>query len=217
MEAFMHKDKAKKHKRMFGFDPSIIAVNDPLRSSEDAMKRWEDYCRWKYQIVKNIRLDAIVEIGVRAGYSAWALLQANPKAKYYGLDANNNTHGGLGGPWSPVAEKMLKSRGYNVKMWHDFDSQTHDSLPIKISKETVALYHVDGDHTAIGAYNDITLCFNNAHVGCFILVDDYNPGPGISVMNGTDKWIAKHKGLVETTAFPDTGNGDMLIKIIKSI
>ena len=199
---------------MFKFDPSIIATNDPLRS-KIKIEHWAKYCECKYQIANDVKPDAIVEIGVRAGYGAWALLQSNPKAMYYGLDANNNTHGGLGGPWSPVAEKMLNSRGHAVKMWHDFDSQVHTSLPEEIGKEEVILYHVDGDHTAKGAYNDIVLCFKNAHAGCYILVDDYNPGPGIGVQNGTNKWVEENKDLVETEVFPDTGNGDILIKILK--
>lgn len=196
---------------MFKFDPSIVAVNDPLRGQK--MEHWAKYCECKYQIAKDIMPDAIVEIGVRAGYSAWALLQANPKAIYYGFDANNNTHGGLGGPWSPIAEEMLKSRGYNVIMWHDFDSQVQDSLPIE--PEGITLYHVDGEHSVKGAYNDINLCFKNACIGSYILIDDYNKWPSLVVKQGVDKWVEEYKDLIETKVFPNTGNGDFLIKILR--
>lgn len=201
---------------MFKFDPSIVAVNDPIRNHKGQMEHWAKYCKCKYEIAKDIKPDVIVEIGVRAGYSAWALLQANPEAIYYGFDANNGTHGGLGGPWSPVAEEMLKSRGYNVKMWHDFNSQAQNALPIEPDVKETVLYHIDGEHTVKGVYNDLDLCFNNAHPNCFILVDDYNKWPSLVVKQGTDKWIAEHTNLIETKAFPDTGNGDMLIKIVKT-
>jgi GNAT superfamily N-acetyltransferase len=195
---------------MFKFDPSIIAIKDPVRAHN-----WAKYCECKYQIAKDIKPDVIVEIGVRAGYSAWALLQANPKAMYYGFDANlvQSIPSARGGPWSPVAEKMLKSRGYNVKMWHDFNSQTHNNLPVAPDPKQTVLYHIDGEHSVKGVYNDLELCFHNAHVNCFILVDDYNKWPSLVVKQGTDKWIAEHRDLVEVKVFPDTGNGDILIKI----
>jgi len=199
---------------MFKFDPSIVATNDPIRKLPGKMVHWAKYTKCKYEIAKDINPDIIIEIGVRIGYSAWALLQANPKAMYYGFDANNNTHGGAGGPWSPVAEKMLKSRGYSVKIWHDFDSQKNSKLPVKPEADNVVLYHIDGEHSFRGVYNDLELCFKNAHSGCFMLVDDYNPGPSLVVKQGTDKWIKEHKDLITTKHFPKSGNGDMLIKVL---
>lgn len=194
---------------MFKFDTSIIAAKDPVKNLN-----WAKYTKCKYEIAKDINPDIIVEIGVRAGYSAWALLKASPKATFYGLDANNNTHGGAGGPWSPIAEKMLKSRGYKVKIWHDFDSQINTSLPIKPNSKDVVLYHIDGEHSAKGVYNDLELCFKNGHSRCFILVDDYNNGPSKVVKQGTDKWIKDHKNMIKTKHFPNSANGDMLIKIL---
>lgn len=199
---------------MFEFDTTIIAKNDPIKNHKGQVAKWAKYTKWKYDITKDIRADVIVEIGVRAGYSAWALLQANPQAKYYGFDANNNTHGGMGGPWSPIAEATLKSRGYDVIMWHDFDSQTNSSLPIKPNTNEVVIYHIDGEHSFKGVYNDLELCFKNGHSGCYILVDDYNSGPSKVVKQGTDKWIKDHRGSITTKHFPNSGNGDMLIKIL---
>jgi hypothetical protein len=200
MEVFMGK---------FVFDPSIMAEDDPLIK---LIKEWEGYCEDKYNIAKSIGPKVIVEIGVRAGYSAWAFLQANPEATYYGLTINTGAGGSGGGgckPWSYEAEKMLLARGYDIKIQHDFNSQKHDELPV-----TGDFYHVDADHTARGAYHDIDLCFKSAKAGAYILVDDYNPGLGNGVKSGTDKWVEEHKNLVETKHFPDTANGDLLIKIL---
>jgi len=199
---------------MFEFDPTIVADKDPIKNFKGQMAKWARYTKAKYEIAKDVNPDIIVEIGVRAGYSAWALLQANPKAKYYGFDANNNTHGGMGGPWSPVAEKMLKSRGYKVKIYHNFDSQINKKLPIRPNKKHTVLYHIDGEHSFKGVQNDLNLCFANAHPGCYVLVDDYNNGPSKVVKQGTDEWIKNHKNLIRTKHFPNSGNGDMLIKVL---
>ena len=200
----------------FKFDPTIVAEKDPIKNFKGQMAKWARYTKSKYEIAKDINPDIIVEIGVRAGYSAWALLQANPDAKYYGFDANliKSIPSARGGPWSPVAEEMLKSRGYTVKMWHDFNSQTSKKLPIRPNKKYTTLYHIDGEHTVKGVKNDLDLCFKNGHPGSFMLVDDYNSGPSKVVKQGTDQWIAAHKGLIQTKHFPNSGNGDMLIKIL---
>jgi hypothetical protein len=200
--------------KLFQFDTSIIAANDPIKNHKGQVAHWAKYTKFKYEIAKDVKPDVIVEIGVRAGYSAWALLQANPKATYYGFDCDANVPCSRGGPWSPIAEKMLKSRGYKIKIQHDFDSQKNNNLPIKPEAKEVVLYHIDGEHTIKGVYNDLELCFKNAHSGCFILVDDYNAGPSLVVKQGTDKWIKKHKSLIKTKHFPNSGNGDMLIKIV---
>lgn len=194
---------------MFKFDPSIIASNDPAKNVN-----WANYCKHKYNIAKDIQPDIIVEIGVRAGYSAWALLQANPTAAYCGFDCDADVPCSRGGPWSPIAEEMLKSRGYNVKIWHNFDSQKNSRLPVRPEVSDIILYHIDGEHTVKGVYNDLELCFKNGYSGCYILVDDYNAGPSLVVKQGTDKWIADHKNLIETKHFPESANGDMLIKIL---
>lgn len=201
---------------MFEFDKSIIAENDPIKNHKGQIAKWTRYTKWKYEITKDIKADIIVEIGVRAGYSAWALLQANPDAKYYGFDANlyESIPSARGGPWSPVAEKMLKSRGYNVKMRHDFNSQEANKLPIRPGKDKTIIFHIDGEHTTKGVYNDLSLCFKSAHSGCYMLVDDYNNGPSRVVKEGTDKWIKDHKDLIKTKHFPNSANGDMLIKIL---
>jgi hypothetical protein len=186
---------------MFKFDPSILAAGDPLAKNP---KRYEYYCKHKYEIAKSVNPKVIVEIGVRAGYGAWAFLQANPEAIYYGLTINGPE------PWSYAAEKMLLARGYNVKIQHDFNSQKHNKLPVSGD-----FYHVDANHSEKCAYHDIGLCFESAGIGAYILIDDYNSGPSKGVKKATDRWVEEHKGLIETRHFPDTRNGDFLIKILR--
>ncbi|GAF72494.1 unnamed protein product, partial [marine sediment metagenome] len=80
----------------FKFDESIICPDDPT-ATPARIKQYHGYYRVKYNICKAAEPKAMAEIGVRAGYSAWAFLQAAPKARFYGIDANNGKHGGKGG------------------------------------------------------------------------------------------------------------------------
>ena len=96
----------------YEFDRSIMCPKDPTATSE-RVKQYEAYYEVKYNIAKEVNPKVIAEIGVRAGYSAWAFLSACPDAKYHGFDAENGTHGGQGGPWLWWANEILADRGFN--------------------------------------------------------------------------------------------------------
>ena len=51
----------------------------------------------KYEVAGRLRPKRIVEIGVRAGYGAFAMLSAVPDAQYMGIDMDAGTHGGIEG------------------------------------------------------------------------------------------------------------------------
>ena len=79
----------------YEFDDSIICPWD-ITASKRRISQYRNYYKIKYDIAKEADPKRIVEIGVRAGYSAFFFLQACPNAKYFGFDANNGTHGGQG-------------------------------------------------------------------------------------------------------------------------
>ena len=124
----------------------------------------EHYYRNKYSVAKRLKPKRIGEIGVRAGYSAFAFLSACPKAEFVGLDNNSNAHGGVKGLFLDLAPKILE--GFNIDLVI-FDSQRNDVL----HGGTYDFMHIDGDHSYKGCLHDLEMC----HIAVeWILVDDYD-------------------------------------------
>src|SRR5882672_10533424 len=57
-------------------------VADPFRPTEDALRYYEI----KHRIAERLQPVSICEIGVRAGYSAFAFLAGSSQAKFLGVD-----------------------------------------------------------------------------------------------------------------------------------
>ena len=124
--------------------------------------------RIKHEIALELRPGSILEIGVRAGYSALAFLSACPGARYLGLDAENGQHGGAGGPWTPWAVELLRPYDAEVIV---ADTQALASLS---QHGLFDLAHVDADHTEAGCSHDLDLAFGVLAPGGAVLVDDYH-------------------------------------------
>jgi len=138
------------------------------------------YYRAKYAVAQHIAPAHIAEIGVRAGYSAFALLSAAPDAIYTGYDLDQGTYGG-GHGCLDHARKLLA--GFNATI-RTQDSRTLDELPPGID-----LLHIDGDHTAYGCMSDLNLAYRSGV--CWVLVDDYDYIR--SVRQSVDLWTARHR------------------------
>lgn len=187
----------------FVFDRKIIYPQDPT-ASEERIRQYINYYKVKYEICKKQNPKVIVEIGVRAGYSAWTFLQAAPKAKYYGFDANNGTHGGKGGKdgrYFKWAEKILNSYDFELIQ---LDTQKVDDLKL----ENIDFFHVDGDHTEEGVQHDLDLAFKCINDTGLILIDDITYID--TVKNGVDKWVDKNKSKIRNEFLPSL-RGEMLI------
>ena len=162
--------------------------------------------REKYEIISERPVNSILEIGVRAGYSAWAFLLACPLARYVGLDPHNGTHGGKGGEnyaYENWARRILA--GYNVEL-HRIDTQKESDLSRFGSFDFI---HVDGDHTADGVEHDLDLSFHVLNPDGRILVDDYTYLP--EVKRGVDSWIVKNAHRI-SHRFIETVRGDVCIE-----
>jgi hypothetical protein len=176
------------------FDTSIVVPGD---ASFNPVADFIEYYKVKYGIAKRIRPKRIMEIGVRAGYSAYSFLSACPEAYYLGIDAENGSWGGGNGPWNQYARKTLSK----------FDAEfiIADSQKIKeLHLKPFDLIHIDGDHSFQGATNDLNLC---SKVGKNLLVDDYDFIP--SVRKAVDLWLAGHKDF--TGEYIKSLRGEMLI------
>lgn len=190
----------------FVFDSKIISPDD-ITATKQRIENYKNYYKIKYDICKKINPKKIVEIGVRAGYSAWTFLQACPNAMYYGIDANNGKHGGEGGDdkkYFNWAKKILKN--YNVTLIEQ-DTQIINNLNIF----DIDFFHIDGDHTTEGVIHDLDLCFKVLKNNGYILVDDIDYIKEVKI--GVNQWVNKMKDFIEVK-YIKSFRGECLIKKI---
>ena len=79
---------------MYEWNDKIICPWDPTADS-NRIAQYKDYYKVKYDICAELKSDIIIEIGVRAGYSAYYFLKARPNAIYYGFDADKEEYTNL--------------------------------------------------------------------------------------------------------------------------
>lgn len=152
----------------------------------------------KYTIASLLKPRSILEIGVRAGYSAAAFLAASPGASYLGIDNDSSSSGGWPGA-TPKAQAMLAKH---------FPGQcrvrVQDTQYLTQIDGLYDLVHVDGDHSQAGCLHDLRLA---AKVGRWVLVDDQDHEP--SVAAATLQFIEE---IVQPFMFLPTVRGDCLIE-----
>lgn len=142
---------------------------DPYQIEPDT----PEYYRVKYAVAECVKPRSILEIGVRAGYSAAAFLQAGHTTHFTGLDLNAGTWGGVKDYQAHAQKALAKYEGVTVDLQFG-DSQQLDRLP----GGPYDLVHVDGDHSRAGAMHDVTLALDSG--AKWVLVDDYDFIPPVA-------------------------------------
>lgn len=135
-----------------------------------------------WEVLQQLQPRRIVEIGVRAGYSAWTMLEACPEAVLHGIDADfdgviQNSHDGYQGACRH-AVKILDPRRFTITIG---DSHNLTSLP------ECDLVYIDGDHTKDGCGKDLLLAERSG--SRFILLDDYDTAD-LGVRRAVDDFMA---------------------------
>lgn len=175
-------------------------VGDSFRPTEEALRYYEV----KHAIAKRLNLDSICEIGVRAGYSAYAFLSAAPAAEYVGID--QGTTGTIdpneAASYCNNAMQILKEFPGAFVYWRD--SQELGNLPVIKTGHSYEFVHVDADHTYKGCLHDLLL----ARGAQWILADDFDVGPEVRaacrdfLLQNTG-WMAEY--------IPDGFRGNLLL------
>jgi len=174
---------------------SIAKPDDPLRAHFD---QWVDYYRMKEAVARAVRPKRILEIGVRYGYSAAALLAGYPGAEYCGIDLDVPAYGGgsdgleFSRTHLPASAKLIKE-----------DSQDLSSLPGGFYD----LIHVDGQQDEIGTYHDLELASRQAK---FVLLDGYFWTQSNFYTAGD--FILRHRDLIEYALVIPGYAGELLIR-----
>lgn len=134
---------------------------------EEWVRRW---AKTKYDVARELEPSSILEIGVRAGYSAFAMLSAVPAARYLGIDAYFDWD------WPGNAGAMGHAQRLLAAFPH-VTIQHADSHAFKrVEGGPWDLVHIDGDHSLQGCLQDLLLA--ECSGARFVLVDDtLNPNP----------------------------------------
>jgi hypothetical protein len=146
--------------------------DDPFRYEQSGV---EGYYATKAAIGAWLEPETVLEIGVRAGYSAFAFWSGYRFRRFYGYDSDRGEWGGVKG-YAKAADRLLMSLGV------EYCLQLQDTQRLAALTEPVAgidLAHVDGDHSWGGAKHDINLCLNAG--ARFVVVDDYHFVPAVKV------------------------------------
>lgn len=187
----------------FIFDESIICPEDPT-ATPGRVQQYREYYKTKYGICREACPSLIVEIGVRAGYSAWAFLQAYSWLVYRGYDNGSTRHGGFTGAMDWAARIL---RPYNATIIR-CDTQQVDALP-GLDINQADFFHVDGDHSRDGVKHDLDLAYQHTRAGGMILVDDITYVKSVRV--GVTEWLNKMDEAV-LAEFRPSLRGEMLIR-----
>lgn len=142
--------------------------------------RVAQYYQTKFEIARRLRPKSICEIGVRAGYSAFAFLcgaqvpyptpsgMVLPRVTYGGIDNNCDNN-----PWQTAHALFVLDKFLPQITMYAVDSQKMETLHTHAD-----FVHVDGDHSFDGAVNDIKLALTtwDRRFPRYVLVDDYDAG-----------------------------------------
>jgi hypothetical protein len=98
---------------------------------------------------------------------------AAPEATLLGIDTCRNQHGGFIGAVDHAQKHV------------DFKLLRTSSQTLGVMDEKHDFWHIDGDHSVEGTYNDLELAFRNG--AKWMLVDDYGRIPETG--EGTNKFL----------------------------
>lgn len=130
-----------------------------------------------WRTVRALAPRRILEIGTRAGYSAWTMLHACPDATLLGLDLDSDRDGGYVGACEHA--RRINPDRFELRI---ADSHELTEFP------PADLVYVDGDHTESGCRQDLDLAKDSgAH---WLIVDDVANCP--EVRTACDRFAADH-------------------------
>ena len=150
-----------------------------------------------YAISKLGQPENYLEIGVRRGRSVCIVAAASPHVNIYGFDLWQKGYGGNDNPGPDFVKDELKRLGHNGKT-EFISGDSHVTVP-KFLKDnpdlTFDLITVDGDHSLVGALDDLTNVIDRLKVGGVLIFDDID-NPYCPGLDGVwDRFMKVHPSL----------------------
>jgi len=150
-----------------------------------------------YAISKLGQPENYLEIGVRRGRSVCIVAAASPSVNIYGFDLWQEGYAGNDNPGPSFVKDELKKLGYNGKA-EFISGDSHVTVP-KFLKEnpdlTFDLITVDGDHSLVGALDDLKNVIDRLRVGGVLIFDDID-NPYCPGLDGVwDRFMKVHPSL----------------------
>lgn len=164
---------------------------------------WKLCYETKHALAALLKPYNILEIGVRAGYSAFSFLTVCPYARYLGVDNNSNTHGGFCGS---IEHARLILQPFDVTILELPSGELAKHFEGYELPPAFDLVHVDGDHSMDGCYADLLLALQ-CHPRA-ILVDDYAAIP--EVKKACDQFFGDNSEQFHQLKITDGHNGAIL-------
>jgi len=183
---------------MFELLKEHICPEDEKFNTERWFKLFRSQYRIKSAICQQQNPKTILEIGVRAGYSALAFLTVCPNAKYVGIDFETYPQAKTFTKW---AKTLLQS--FDVEIWK-LNTKTITSINLT----DIDFCHIDGSHNTAYVLHDLDLCFEILSETGLILLDDMI----IEKVNTAIRaWIEEHEQEINYE-YIVSRTGEMLIR-----
>jgi len=141
-------------------------------------------------LARELQPDTYLEVGVRRGFSMAMVAARRPMIDIYGFDMWVHNYAGTANPGPEFVQSELSRIGYkkNVKFKN---GSSHSTLPTFLkSTKSIDLITIDGDHSLLGAYQDLIDLMPHCAVGGVVVFDDIAP----DVSSIDPKALARERG-----------------------
>lgn len=160
-------------------------------------------------LARELQPKAYLEVGVRRGFSMAMTAARCPTADIYGFDLWIRNYAAVSNPGPRFVQAELAAVGYKKKI-HFINGNSHRTLPaffnsrradyferIRLSLKrkqrpsTFDLILVDGDHSLLGAYQDLVDIMPSCSIGGVVVFDDIAPNlAGLDIEAVKREWGA---------------------------
>jgi len=186
----------------------IAEAVHPLDCAAGGYTHYEGGLWMKHRIACWVQPQLIVELGVRAGYTGWAMLVGVPGAKYIGFDSYLAGHADV----KNVPDVQIIFKAHAEKIMSAFDAEVRvantQDTGFGFSVPRADLYHVDAAHNYDCARLDITNCLAAGDAHSIIAVHDFQAP---LVQQAALDAAKRASSPVSVFEIPEPRNGDGLL------